>query len=395
MDGESQKTKLELYVHVPFCVKKCAYCDFLSFPSDEELRERYVQALCEEIRRTAERDRMEKSHGSGRTVSSIFFGGGTPSVLSETQMDQILGTIRRGYSVDADAEISAEANPGTLSEGKLACWRDCGINRLSIGCQSASDTELKLLGRIHTFREFLETYDRARRLGYTNINVDLISALPGQTPKDWIRNLETIAGLAPEHISAYSLILEPGTPFYHRYAEAQENPALPGEEEERRMYEDTKAVLAGAGYHRYEISNYAKDGRECRHNIGYWTGVPYRGFGLGASSYFGETRYKNTDSMAAYLNGCNAGSGRMEDLVDTEILTIRERMAEFMILGLRMTRGISETEFRNRFGISFMDQYGAVFEKYHSYGLMDRKDGRIFLTDDGLSLSNTIMAEFL
>lgn len=275
--------KLEIYIHIPFCVRKCAYCDFLSAPAGRDTQKQYVCALKQEIQEFPYKKEYE--------VSSVFFGGGTPSVLPGEEIAEIMALLKEKFVFAEDAEISLECNPGTADEQKLRIYRDCGINRLSFGLQSADNTELKLLGRIHTWEEFLATYETARRAGFKNINVDLMSALPGQTADSWKETLRKIIALNPEHISAYSLIIEEGTLFYEKYEEdtrkreAGEQPEfLPSEDEEREMYRLTEELLEEAGMHRYEISNYAKPGYECRHNIGYWDGTEYAGFGLGASS---------------------------------------------------------------------------------------------------------------
>ena len=259
---------LELYIHIPFCVKKCAYCDFLSGPAGEKEKEEYVKMLVDEIRNCP--DTVQNYR-----VISIFFGGGTPSLLTGEQIGRLMDTVREIFTLDEDAEITMEMNPGTVTEEKLRKYRQAGVNRLSIGLQSVNDEELRLLGRIHTYEEFREAYHLARANGFSNINVDLISAIPGQTVESWRRTLEQVMALSPEHISAYSLILEEGTTFYKKYVEdeAKEGPKLPDEDAEREMYHRTREFLKDRGYERYEISNYARPGMECRHNLGYWTGV--------------------------------------------------------------------------------------------------------------------------
>ncbi|MCD7819512.1 MAG: radical SAM protein, partial [Lachnospiraceae bacterium] len=303
--------KLEIYIHIPFCVRKCAYCDFLSVAAGREQRDRYVKTLLEEIRSGIPVNAPYAEDGD-YIVTSVFFGGGTPSVLPADQIAEIMGALRSQFRFSEDAEISLECNPGTFGEllpddsGFPACelggtsaagtkpeeWFGCGINRLSIGLQSADNAELAQLGRIHTWEIFLESYEKARQAGFRNINIDLMSALPGQTAASWEKTLRQVLQLAPEHISAYSLIIEEGTPFYQKYHEddlRRMNGAQPlylsSEEEERKMYVLTGALLDEAGFQHYEISNYARPGLECRHNIGYWQGTEYMGFGLGASSF--------------------------------------------------------------------------------------------------------------
>lgn len=367
----------ELYIHIPFCVRKCAYCDFLSAPGSEEAKASYTKALLREI----EAVKTEK-----REVSSIFVGGGTPSALSPSLMGDIFEKIHESFSVAQDAEITIEANPGTLSKEKLFLYKNAGINRLSLGLQSPEAAELKSLGRIHTYEEFLESFSLAREAGFQNINVDLMCALPDQTYEGWIRNLRTVAALHPEHISAYSLIIEEGTPFAKRKLN------LPDEDTEYRMYEDTAGILAEYGYEQYEISNYAKKGLACRHNIGYWTRKEYLGLGLGAASLWGNQRFSNTSDFSAYLKE----SGSPEKIRENrETLSLEDEMSEFMFLGLRMTEGVSKAEFLESFGTPIESVYGKVLDKYKNMGLLEEKEGRIFLTRAGIHVSNGVMAEFL
>ncbi len=370
-------TSFELYIHIPFCVRKCAYCDFLSAPGSEEAKASYTEALLREI----EAVKTEK-----REASSIFVGGGTPSALSPSLMGDIFEKIHKSFSVAPDAEITIEANPGTLSKEKLFLYRNVGINRLSLGLQSPEAAELKSLGRIHTYEEFLESFSLAREAGFQNINVDLMCALPDQTYEGWIRNLRTVAALHPEHISAYSLIIEEGTPFAKRKLN------LPDEDTEYRMYEDTAGILAEYGYEQYEISNYAKKALACQHNVGYWTRKEYLGLGLGAASLWGNQRFSNTSDFSAYLKE----SGSPEKIRENrETLSLEDEMSEFMFLGLRMTEGVSKAEFLEGFGTPIESVYGNVLDKYKSVGLLEEKEGRIFLTRAGIHVSNGVMEEFL
>ena len=369
---------IEIYIHIPFCVKKCDYCDFLSGPSGPEEQSDYVQALLREIDAVKE--------GKGRSVSSIFIGGGTPSVLDAGFIGEILNRIRNKFQIQNDAEITIEANPGTADYGKLQAYRDYGINRLSIGLQSPDDRELKILGRIHNYEQFLETYKKARKAEFDNINVDLMSAIPDQTYKGWEKNLRTVAELEPEHISAYSLIIEEGTPFAARQLN------LPDEDTEYNMYEATARILKEYGYKQYEISNYAKRGMACRHNVGYWTRQDYLGFGLGASSLYGKERFSNTADRKKYLEN----SFSPELIREREpILSREDEMAEFMFLGLRMTEGVARTDFEQIFGCCIEQIYGDVLKKYESMGLLQEKNGRIFLSGAGIHVSNSVMADFL
>lgn len=372
---------LELYIHIPFCVKKCAYCDFLSAPADRDAREAYVSALLREIRS------LPGEYGlDNREVISVFVGGGTPSLLEGVRMKEIMDALREHFLFAPDAEITVEANPGTLDREKLRLYGRSGINRLSLGLQSASDRELRVLGRIHTCGDFLESYRNARKEGFANINVDLISAVPGQTYEEWIRNLRTVAELGPEHISAYSLIIEPGTPF------AQMELDLPDEDTEYRMYEDTAAVLGEYGYRQYEISNYAREGFACRHNAGYWKRTEYLGIGLGAASLFEGRRFHNTVDMKEYL----ADSGRPGAMrKDMENLTRQDEEEEYMFLGLRMTEGVSESKFEEQFREKMTDVYGAVLRKYEKMGLLQKKGDFWSFTRKGIHVSNGVLADFL
>ena len=284
---------LELYIHTPFCVKKCAYCDFLSFPADTNTQIQYVHALLNEIRFYGERM-------GDYQVSTIYIGGGTPSWLEPELLVAIMDQVYKSFRVREDAEVSIECNPGTVTTAKLEAYRRAGINRLSIGLQSANNEELKMLGRIHTYEQFLKTYELARNAGYTNINVDLMSGLPHQSAESFADTLQKVIRLKPEHISAYSLIIEKGTPFYEKYKfdmvrqeAGMKTELLPTEDDVYKMLKLTQLVLAKAGYDRYEISNYAKPGYECRHNIGYWTRENYLGLGLGAASLVDNVRYSN------------------------------------------------------------------------------------------------------
>ena len=378
MKNRKENSPMEIYIHIPFCIRKCDYCDFLSGPSGPEEQADYVQALLREIQAVEE--------GEGRSVSSIFIGGGTPSVLDERLLGDILREIRNRFKMEEDAEITIEVNPGTANIGKLQAYREMGINRLSIGLQSPEDRELKILGRIHNYGQFLETYQEARTVGFDNINIDLMSAIPDQTYEGWVKNLRTVAELEPEHISAYSLIVEEGTPFAARKLN------LPDEDTEYNMYEATAQILKEYGFEQYEISNYARKGRECRHNVGYWTRQDYLGFGLGASSLYGKERFANTADMKKYLES----SKNPEKIREKEpSLTREDEMAEFMFLGLRMTKGISKADFQRCFGCTIESVYGEVLEKYESMEMLLEKDGRIFLSREGIHVSNSIMAEFL
>ena len=373
---------MELYLHMPFCVRKCAYCDFLSFPSGAKTQRMYAKRLMEDI------GVMGKRYGE-IPVETIFIGGGTPSVPDSGLIVEIMEHVRHAFHVADGAEISMEANPGTVTREKLTDYRKAGINRLSFGLQSANDRELKLLGRIHTWAEFLESFMLARECGFANLNIDLMSALPGQTCESWKETLSRVTDLDPEHISAYSLIIEEGTPFGERYGSEEGRKLLPDEDSEREMYHETKRFLKDCGYERYEISNYAKPGRECRHNIGYWTGVPYLGLGLGASSYLDGCRFTVNPDMKQYLEE------KPGMFTDIEKLTKKDMEEEFFYVGLRMTAGVSLSEFERRFGISAKEVYPGLMETFVKEKAARFVGDRFVLTDYGLDVSNYIMAQFL
>lgn len=389
------KRELELYIHIPFCARKCAYCDFLSFAAPERAYREYVDKLIEEICGQSE-------NFAGYRVTTIFVGGGTPSILPAWLMEAIFAALYEYFDIAEDAEITLEANPGTLTMEKLETYLQCGINRLSIGLQSADDRELKYLGRIHTYDDFLKSYQRAREAGFTNINVDLMSAIPGQDVHSWKTTLRKVMMLKPEHISAYSLIIEEGTPFFDRYGAAADDgkkdgilclPDLPDEETDREIYHLTRELMAAQGYERYEISNYARPGYECRHNIGYWTGAEYLGLGLGAASYTFGFRYHNTADLKEYLslNLYEAGAAAR----DIQEQSLEDKMEEFMFLGLRLMRGVSGSEFLERFGHNMWNVYGAVLPKLQEQGLIDTDAPWVRLTDLGIDVSNVVLAEFL
>lgn len=407
--------ELELYLHIPFCERKCAYCDFLSAPADLPVRISYIKKLQEEIAYYG------AQYGEYQ-VSSIFFGGGTPTILEGYQLAAILETVKEHFNITTDAEITVECNPGTLTAGKAEKLVQAGFNRISMGLQSADDRELQLLGRIHNFAQFLESYDLARKAGFRNINVDLMSALPGQTLKSWQDTLQKVTALRPEHISAYSLIIEEGTPFYERFAEDERireeggHPRLlPEEDVERQMYELTETFLQIKGYERYEISNYAKPGYECRHNCGYWTRKDYLGLGLGASSLVEHQRFQNTSDLKTYLEQEYSPQceGQHEHIAETiqlqeetgltqtghhihiETLDKKSEMEEFMFLGLRLMVGISRQQFEKKFQVTLNSVYGEVLRKLKGEQLIEEVAGYVRLTEHGIDVSNYVLAEFL
>lgn len=431
----TQKKSLELYVHIPFCARKCLYCDFLSFRALAAVHQEYTAQLIREIE-------VQGALNNEYQVTTVFIGGGTPSVMDPLFIRDIMDALYRSFDIARDAEITIEVNPGTLLAGKLQVYRACGINRLSIGLQSADNRELKALGRIHSFEEFLKSFQSARMAGFTDINVDLMSSIPGQTLDSWKNTLKKVTMLKPEHISAYSLIIEEGTPFWDRYGAAGQEasgglaavqggqpdapgspeavsvsrlpasnwtgsalrgrtayPPLPDEDTENRIYHLTRNFLKSQGYERYEISNYAKPGHECRHNIGYWTEASYLGLGLEAASYVGGCRFSNERDLDAYLSLDFSGESGLPALKalhgQVQELSREEQMEEFMFLGLRMIRGISEIDFVAMFGVKLETVYGPVISRLKADGLMKQEGVWLSLTEWGMDVSNFVLSEFL
>ncbi len=404
----TKKNPLGIYVHIPFCVKKCNYCDFLSAPFKKEVQKCYIEALLKQIRIYED---LVKEY----EVKTIYFGGGTPSLLEIEEIESIFTVIKETYGLTEDnlkqMEITLEANPGTFGKDKLLVYRKLGFNRLSIGVQSMNENELKLLGRIHTVEEFLENYKLARECGFENINVDLMQALPGQTIEDWENTLKQVVELKPEHISAYSLIIEEGTKFYDWYEGKEE--LLPDEETEREMYYRTEEILKKAGYERYEISNYAKVGKESKHNLSYWQGVDYLGLGLGASSLIKGERFSGENDLEKFIMYVSdlekdnvyylensLGETNIYHLEnhleqDRYLITKQEQMEEFMFLGLRVMKGVSKQEFFERFQIKIEDIYGQVLGKLEKQELIILENDKIALTKKGIDVSNYVFAEFL
>ena len=392
-----RKNKLSLYIHIPFCVRKCNYCDFLSAPADEETKEAYIQALLLEI------ESYRGSELSKRKIATVFFGGGTPSILEAEKITRVLDKIRDVFSLEPDCEISLEMNPGTVDLEKCKRYFNAGFNRISIGLQSPDDELLARLGRIHTYEQFLGTYDDVRVAGFKNVNIDLMSALPGQGIEQYCRGIEKVTMLSPEHISAYSLIVEEGTPFFDVYHNNSD--LFPDEETDRKMYERTKEILEQYGYERYEISNYARDGYECKHNIVYWECDDYLGIGLGSASLVDEKRFKNTCDLKGYVQAWKSGTGKTMQRMEEESLSRWAQMEEFMFLGLRMMRGVSADEFERRFGEKLHKVYGCQIETLMKQGLLvcdkvvggggEIKPEYLRLTDKGIDVSNYVFEQFL
>ncbi len=384
------RKQLELYIHIPFCARKCNYCDFLSFSVNAKEHEQYIDQLCREIQLTA------PSVRSDYDVATIFIGGGTPSVLDPKFISRIMLYIRKNYHVLPDAEVTIEVNPASTLRYKFAAYLDAGINRLSIGLQSANNDELKALGRLHIFEDFLKCFEGARLEGFRNINVDLINDIPDQTAKSWKNSLKKVLILKPEHVSIYNLIIEDGTVFRKMNDSGQLH--LPDEDTDAEIDAITKDLTARHDYHRYEVSNYAKPGFECRHNLGYWSDVPYLGFGLGAASYIDKTRHSNTRDFREYLdlpmeeefaNDCQ------HLYKEAEVLSRDDMMEEFMFLGLRRTAGISAIEFTERFSVDIRNVFGSQLDRFAAQGFMIRDGVHYRFTERGMDVSNVLLSEFL
>lgn len=381
--------RLGIYVHIPFCAKKCDYCDFYSLASSEDEKKAYIEALKREIREAS------KKVSDEYRVYTIYFGGGTPSIIKADYIKEILDEIRSGFKLYEDGffpEITIECNPKTVDMEKLLVYKEAGINRISLGLQSTDDDELRLLGRIHTYEDFLDSYDMVRKSCFTNVNIDLMSAIPKQKITTYERSLDELIKLNPEHISSYSLIIEEGTNFYKKYSEnAPLVMDLPSEDEDRAMYELTAAKLKEAGYKRYEISNYAKKGYHSRHNTSYWERIPYLGFGVGASSLFDNERYDNVGNLKDYIKSAGISDIRR----NITKLSLEDEMSEFMFLGLRLTDGVSKVNFSQSFTFTVEEIFGDVIKKHINNKLLVDDGEFLKLSDRGLDISNYVLSDFL
>ncbi|MDM1002453.1 radical SAM family heme chaperone HemW [Clostridium perfringens] len=374
--------KISLYIHIPFCAQKCLYCDFPSFARKDYLRKAYIEALNKEI------ISLREKHNN-LEINTIFIGGGTPSVLEADELECLLKEVAK-LNMAKDIEYSMECNPGNLTEEKLEVMKKYGVNRISMGLQAKQDNLLKGLGRIHNYKTFKENFLLAKKVGFNNINVDLMFGLPNQRLNEWEETLREIISLEPAHISAYSLIIEEGTAFYNLYE--NDKLKLPTEEEERKMYHLAKKILEENGFNQYEISNYAKEGKECRHNLAYWNMDNWIGVGSAAASYINGKRIKNISSVEEYINSINENGEAVEEIINN---SKNDNMEEFMFMGLRKINGIDENEFKKRFSMNINDVYGEILNKYIDEGLLIRDSGRIFLSEKGIEISNIIMADFL
>ena len=373
--------EIGIYIHIPFCIKKCEYCDFVSYCNKKEYVPQYINALKKEIKNNINKEYK---------ITTIYIGGGTPSSIEENYIADIIGTIKLNMNEEnlkdfENIEVTIEVNPGTVNKEKLQVYKKIGINRLSIGLQETHNELLKSIGRIHTYEEFIKTYNLARKIGFNNINVDLMIALPNQTIQDIKENLEKITKLNPEHISVYSLILEEGTPFYNKYNENKIK--LPDEELERNMYWYVKNTLENNGYMHYEISNFSKKGFESKHNMSCWNQEEYLGFGVAAHSYNNKIRYSNTNSIEEYIKGSNK--------IIHEEQTLEDMQKEYMLLGLRKIEGINIQKFKNKFAQNPIFIFKEQLNKLVDEELIIVDGNEIKLTNKGLDLANIVWEEFV
>ena len=374
---------LGLYLHIPYCLHKCGYCDFNSHPENREESAIYVSALLSEIEHYA-------PQLAGKTVPTVFFGGGTPTLLPPASLDKILGKVKNHYNLSRDCEITIEANPATVKQETLDQIRSSGFNRISIGVQSFDADELKLLERVHSVEEIHTTLHRARLAGFDNLSLDLMSGLPGQSLEKWKSNLLQALDKKPDHISAYGLTIEPATSFF----KLQERGLLrlAPENIQLEMLQATIEILPSAGYDQYEISNFARPGFESRHNLNYWDNGEYLGLGAGASSYLNGERFKNTNLPSRYIREVQAGGAAVES---TEKLDLLHAMGETIMLGLRRLKGIPIEEFENRFQISFQKVYGKVIDPLLEEGLITLNQNRMALSRKGIFLADSVILNFL
>lgn len=383
-----------IYIHIPFCKKKCEYCDFKSYAGKEKLIDDYIKCLKYELKEVGDGNKLDYENNLDKLaiIKTIYIGGGTPSLIDSRYINEILEIVKQNYTLDDDLEITIEVNPGTVNEEKLEQYKKSGINRLSIGLQSTHDRLLKKIGRIHSYDDFFNTFKLARKVGFQNINVDLMLGLPEQSIEDLKLSIEEIIKLNPEHISVYSLIIEEGTHFYKKL-EANEL-ELPKDEVERKMYWSVKKELEKSGYTHYEISNFAKKGYESKHNLACWNQEEYIGFGIAAHSYTNNVRYSNIDDIEQYIKNFETNK-EIDNFVFHEKQNKESKMKEFMMLGLRKINGISIQEFKNRFALNPIFVYRKELEKLVDEQLIEIDGNIIKLTNKGLDLANLVWEEFV
>ncbi len=374
---------LGLYLHIPYCVHKCGYCDFNSHPENREEAEIYVATILSELRHYA-------SQLADKTIATVFFGGGTPTLLSPANLGKIFGAVKNYYNLGEDCEVTIEANPATVKQEALEQIRSHGFNRISIGVQSFDADELKLLERIHSVEEIHTTLHRARLAGFGNLSLDLMFALPGQSLEKWRANLRQALAKKPDHISAYGLTIEPATSFFKLQRRGLLR--MPPEEIQLEMFRATIKILSAAGYNQYEISNFSRPGFESKHNLNYWNNGEYLGLGAGASSYLNGRRFKNTNLPSRYIRAVQAEGAAVES---TERLDLLHAMGETIMLGLRRLKGISIAEFENRFQVSFEKTYGKVVDALLDEGLITLNQNRMALSREGIFLADSVILKFM
>ncbi len=372
-----------LYIHIPFCAQKCAYCDFVSFRTDDAFRAAYMTALCKELEIIGEIDAKPG-------LKTIFVGGGTPSLLSVPEIEKLSQRLNGSFDMRQVVEFSIEANPGTLNQEKLLAWQKAGVNRVSMGVQSMDDQMLKTLGRIHSSATARQSFELLRNTGFDNINLDVMFGLPGQTEENLLQTLDEIIALNPEHISAYSLKIEDGTPFDKLYSKGLIE--MPSEEEDREMYHSLVRKLRQAGYRQYEISNFAKPSRACKHNLVYWKGEPYYAAGLAAHGYTKGVRTGNYAEWDKYQAALNAGDLPVES---QETISDSEAAFEYIMLGLRLNEGVDLKAYRSKFKEDLLKQYAEVIASQVQQGTLIVESDFLRLSQYGMDIANTVIAEFL
>jgi len=373
--------KLGVYLHIPFCTSKCDYCDFYSLAGRESAMDDYLKALIAHLRETAPQTR-------GWKVDSVYLGGGTPSIFGPQRLGRLLREVHRRFNVARDAEITCEVNPDSATKPLLTALRRAGVNRLSLGMQSAQDGELRAVHRIHSFAQTRQAVEWARKSRFRNLSLDLIYGLPGQNQESWQESVEAAVALHPEHLSCYGLKVEPGTPLDARVARGE---VLPDDDQQADMYLWMVERLAKAGYAQYEISNFARPGFQSRHNLKYWMGQPYVGFGPGAHSDFGGRRFSFVRDLDGYVSGILTGGVVVDQ---SELIPRRERGSEYLMLRLRTVRGVEEWEYRREYLLSF-DPLEQKLEEYERQGWAVKKDGRWHLTAKGFLVSNQLIGDLL
>lgn len=388
-----RRKQIGLYIHIPFCKQKCSYCDFCSYANKESFIKRYIQCVLKEIIEVGNNNKIDFENGKDDLflVKTIYIGGGTPSLMDSKYIVQIIEDIKLNFEIDEKAEITIEVNPGTVTLEKLEDYKRAGINRLSIGLQSTHEHLLKEIGRIHTYLDFLDTFRFAREAGFENINVDLMIGIPNQTLEEVKDSIEEIVSMEPEHISVYSLILEEGTPLFKKVEEGLE---LPDEELERKMYWNVKRILEANGYNHYEISNFAKQGYESKHNLDCWNQKEYIGFGIAAHSYTNGIRYSNIENIEQYIKNYDEDKTE-ENLVFHEKQDMEAMQKEYMLLGLRKIDGVSIQEFKIKFVANPVFLYHSELEKLVNEELLEIDGDMIKLTNKGLDLANIVWEEFV